>query len=167
LSALKKDVAALRARLVATCGPVLGPIVAAKLNEQTESQLFKIIVDRVKPWHAPGILFLGDAAHTMSPSGGQGLNVALRDTFAAANALIPALKSGEINAAVFEKIEAERLPEIDAVQAGQTRAGQMVMRPLPALHMMFTMLPVMMKLMPGKFGGSGAALPQPSFLPPV
>ena len=27
------------------------------------------IVDRVDRWHAPGILFLGDAAHTMSPVG--------------------------------------------------------------------------------------------------
>ena len=56
-------------------------LVDAKLDESTESQMLKIIVDRVRSWHAPGILFLGDAAHTMSPSGGQGLNVAIRDTF--------------------------------------------------------------------------------------
>ena len=32
-----------------------------------------------------GFKVLGDAAHTMSPSGGQGLNVAFRDSFVAAN----------------------------------------------------------------------------------
>ena len=172
LSTLKKDLPALRERLLATGGQVLGPLMARKLDEHTESQVLKIIVDRVRPWHAPGILFLGDAAHTMSPSGGQGLNVAIRDTFVAANHLVPALLEGKaIDAALLQKIQDERTPEIEALQAGQTRAGQMVMKPIGALHLMFTMLGAAMAVMPGKLGkGHGIAPPEPKFLkrpPPV
>jgi 2-polyprenyl-6-methoxyphenol hydroxylase-like FAD-dependent oxidoreductase len=152
LNALKKDLPALKQRLLATGGSVLGPLMAQKLDEHTEMQVLKIIVDRVKPWHAPGILFLGDAAHTMSPSGGQGLNVAIRDTFVAANHLVPALQSGApIDDALFKKIQDERQPEIEALQAGQTRAGQMALKPIGVLHLMFTMLGAAMTLMPGKF----------------
>jgi hypothetical protein len=138
---LKKDLPELRRRLLPTLGEEVRRVVDAQLSEDTESQVLKIIVDRVKTWHAPGILFLGDAAHTMSPSGGQGLNVAIRDTFVAANHLVPALQQGApVDEALFQRIQAERQPEIDALQAGQVRAGQMVMKPVGVLHMMFTML---------------------------
>jgi 2-polyprenyl-6-methoxyphenol hydroxylase-like FAD-dependent oxidoreductase len=169
LNALKKDLPELKKRLLATGGSVLGPLMAQKLDENTEMQVLKIIVDRVKPWHAPGILFLGDAAHTMSPSGGQGLNVAIRDTFVAANHLVPALQSdAPIDEALFTKIQEERRPEIEALQAGQTRAGQMAFKPVGVLHLMFTMLGAAMTLMPGKFArGNGLTLPEPKYLKPV
>lgn len=169
LNALKKDLPELKKRLLATGGDVLGPLMAQKLDENTEMQVLKIIVDRVKPWHAPGILFLGDAAHTMSPSGGQGLNVAIRDTFVAANHLVPALQNdAPIDEALLQKIQEERQPEIEALRAGQTRAGQMVLKPIGALHMMFTMLGLAMTLMPGKLGkGHGIAPPEPKYLKQV
>lgn len=45
-------------------------------------------------WWRPGLLLLGDAAHPMSPVRAQGLNMALRDAWAAATALIPLLQAG-------------------------------------------------------------------------
>ena len=42
---------------------------------------------RLTEWTALGLLLLGDAAHPMSPVGGQGPDIALRDTLAAANHL--------------------------------------------------------------------------------
>jgi 2-polyprenyl-6-methoxyphenol hydroxylase-like FAD-dependent oxidoreductase len=76
-------------------------------------------LDRVARWTEPGLLLLGDAAHTMSPVGGQGLNIALRDAIVAANHLVPAFAGGgaaaEIDAAA-RKVEAERLPEVVKIQ---------------------------------------------------
>ncbi|MBA3542534.1 MAG: FAD-dependent monooxygenase [Deltaproteobacteria bacterium] len=169
LAVLKKDLPELRRRLLPTLDPVIAKLVDAKLDDATESQVLKIVVDRLTPWHAPGIVFLGDAAHTMSPSGGQGLNVAIRDTFVAANHLIPALQGGlPLDATLFEAIEAERLPEITALQASQTRAGQMVMKSAGALHVMFTMLGMAMKVMTKKLtAGHGIAPPEPKYLTPV
>jgi 2-polyprenyl-6-methoxyphenol hydroxylase-like FAD-dependent oxidoreductase len=169
MNRLKKDLPELRRRLLPNLSEELRRLVDQKLDENTESQVLKIIVDRVKRWHAPGILFLGDAAHTMSPSGGQGLNVAIRDTFVAANHLIPALQQGApVDAALFQRIQEERQPEIDALQAGQTRAGQMVLKPVGVLHVMFTMLGLAMKVMASKLqAGHGIPPPQPKYLKPV
>ena len=143
LNALRKDVPELQARACCRAERRARPVARrASSTRHTESQVLKIIVDRVKSWHAPGILFLGDAAHTMSPSGGQGLNVAIRDTFVAANHLVPhAPERGTRSTPLSSRrSRTERQPEIDALQAGQTRAGQMVLKPLPVLHLMFTML---------------------------
>jgi len=55
--------------------------------------LLSVISDRVTEWSARGALVIGDAAHTMSPVGGQGINIALRDTIVTANHLVPVLRS--------------------------------------------------------------------------
>jgi 2-polyprenyl-6-methoxyphenol hydroxylase-like FAD-dependent oxidoreductase len=169
LNRLKKDLPELRRRFLPTLSEELRRVVGAQLSEDTETQVLKIIVDRVKTWHAPGILFLGDAAHTMSPSGGQGLNVAIRDTFVAANHLVPALQQGRpVDQALFQRIQDERQPEIDALQAGQIRAGQMVMKPAGVLHLMFTMLGLAMKVMARKLqAGHGIPPPEPKYLQPL
>lgn len=141
MSALRKDIPELKRQLLPRVPERMRALVEAKLNEQTESQLLRIAVDRVKSWSVPGLLFLGDAAHTMSPSGGIGLNLALRDSFSAANHLIAAMRAGQpIDEVVFKKIEAERRPEAEAVQALQMRIHRAVMPPLPIQHAMFTLL---------------------------
>jgi 2-polyprenyl-6-methoxyphenol hydroxylase-like FAD-dependent oxidoreductase len=147
MGGLKRDLPELRRRLLPALSDEMRPLIDAKLNEETESQVLKIIVDRLVRWHAPGALFIGDAAHTMSPSGGQGLNLAIRDTFVAANHLIPAIRAGQpLDEALLQRIEDERRPEIDAIQAVQTRVGQMVMKPAAVLHLMFTALRLVMAL---------------------
>ena len=55
--------------------------------------LLSAISDRVTDWSVRGALVIGDAAHTMSPVGGQGINIALRDAIVAANHLVPVFRS--------------------------------------------------------------------------
>jgi 2-polyprenyl-6-methoxyphenol hydroxylase-like FAD-dependent oxidoreductase len=78
--------------------------------------------DHVTRWSVPGVLLVGDAAHTSSPVGGQGLNLALRDAIVAANQLVPVLRAGggpaELDAAAA-RVEAERRAEIETVQRAQ------------------------------------------------
>ena len=168
LATLKRDIPELKGRLLPTLNERIRKHVDEQLSEKTQMQVLKVIVDRVKSWYAPGILFLGDAAHTMSPSGGQGLNVAIRDTYVAANHLVPALKNGTSgDGSVFQKIQEERQAEISAIQARQTRAGQMVLKPLAVLHVMFTMLLLAVKLMKKMSAADGIPLPQPNFLSPL
>jgi 2-polyprenyl-6-methoxyphenol hydroxylase-like FAD-dependent oxidoreductase len=78
-------------------------------------------------WHRPGLLLLGDAAHPMSPVRAQGLNMALRDAVVAADQLAPLLATVGRSAAVtaaLKRIEAQRLPELRAVQALQAQEAQ-------------------------------------------
>jgi 2-polyprenyl-6-methoxyphenol hydroxylase-like FAD-dependent oxidoreductase len=100
--------------------------------------LLDVICGRATTWTAPGALLVGDAAHPMSPVGGQGINMALRDAVVAANHLVPALRqtagadpaerAARLDAA-GRAIEAERRPEIEAIQALQTQRARAFDRP--------------------------------------
>lgn len=93
--------------------------------------LLDVICGRATRWTQPGLLLLGDAAHPMSPVGGQGINMALRDVIVAANHLVPVLR-GQPDPVALDaataRIEAERLPEIIAAQEVQTREGRNLRR---------------------------------------
>ncbi len=56
------------------------PDLAAHLRAHAEHLrhpvLLDVIVGRLDKWSLPGLLILGDAAHPMSPNGGQGINMA-------------------------------------------------------------------------------------------
>ena len=86
--------------------------------------------DRVDQWSRSGGLVIGDAAHTMSPVGGQGINIALRDSIVTANHLVPLLK-GNISHPKLDvaltAIEKERLPELIPVQRFQALPPKVVL----------------------------------------
>jgi len=63
----------------------------AELASWDDVKLLEVAVNRLTQWHRPGLLFIGDAAHAMSPIGGVGINLAVQDAVAAANILAPAL----------------------------------------------------------------------------
>jgi len=93
--------------------------------------LLSTVSDRVKEWSRPGMLLIGDAAHTMSPVGAQGLNIAIRDAIVAANHLVAAFESGAWPAAIDEasrRVEQERLPEVAQIQRLQALPPPVVLR---------------------------------------
>jgi 2-polyprenyl-6-methoxyphenol hydroxylase-like FAD-dependent oxidoreductase len=105
--------------------------------------LLDTVTDRVLGWSTPNTLLIGDAAHTMSPVGAQGLNLALRDAIVAANVLVPAFRgNGKLDAAATQ-VEKLRGPEIDRIQSlaafpprlvmGQTRLHEAARRMVPLL----------------------------------
>ena len=68
----------------------LVPSVAARTGELADwsaINLLTVRVDRLRRWHRPGLLCIGDAAHAMSPIGGVGINLAIQDAVATANLL--------------------------------------------------------------------------------
>jgi 2-polyprenyl-6-methoxyphenol hydroxylase-like FAD-dependent oxidoreductase len=65
-----------------------------ELADWSEIKLLTVAVDRLRVWHRPGLLCIGDAAHAMSPIGGVGINLAIQDAVAASNILAPQLRQG-------------------------------------------------------------------------
>jgi 2-polyprenyl-6-methoxyphenol hydroxylase-like FAD-dependent oxidoreductase len=65
----------------------------AELSDWSDIKLLSVAVDRLRVWHRPGLICIGDAAHAMSPIGGVGINLAIQDAVAAANILARPLLS--------------------------------------------------------------------------
>jgi len=77
-------------------------------------------VDRLECWHRPGLLLIGDAAHAMSPIGGVGINLAIQDAVAAANALAAPLREGRrIDGTLLASIQRRREFPVRVVQRVQ------------------------------------------------
>ena len=93
--------------------------------------LLDTVSDCVDRWSTPGALVIGDAAHTMSPVGGQGINIALRDAIVAANHLVPILSQpepdGNALAAALDAVEAERMPEVQHIQTLQAQPPKVLL----------------------------------------
>jgi 2-polyprenyl-6-methoxyphenol hydroxylase-like FAD-dependent oxidoreductase len=97
-----------------------------------DATLLDVVCGRLTEWTAPGLLLLGDAAHPMSPVGGQGLNIALRDALVAANHLVPVLTAGSGPSAIdvaARRVRDERWPEIVAVQDMQQNQARILVAP--------------------------------------
>ena len=73
----------------------IAPVIADRVNEiksWDDVKLLSVAVDRLERWYLPGLLFIGDAAHAMSPIGGVGINLAVQDAIATANILSAVLQ---------------------------------------------------------------------------
>lgn len=89
--------------------------------------LLNVISGALAHWSKPGICFIGDAAHPMSPIGAQGINIALRDAVIAANHFGPLLSEGAQGGALdaaAAAFETERRGEVDNVQKMQNSASR-------------------------------------------
>lgn len=87
----------------------------------SQTTLLSVDISRVTRWHRPGLLLLGDAAHVISPVGGNGILMAVQDAVAAANRLIPALRRGAVTPDDLAGVQADRIRAIERVQADQVR----------------------------------------------
>jgi 2-polyprenyl-6-methoxyphenol hydroxylase-like FAD-dependent oxidoreductase len=106
-----------RARIAA-----LVPFLSDRLDELRgvdDLKLLTVGVERLETWWKPGLLCIGDAAHTMSPIGGVGVNIAVQDAVAAANILARPLKEGRLRDADLEAVQARRSWPVRATQAIQ------------------------------------------------
>jgi 2-polyprenyl-6-methoxyphenol hydroxylase-like FAD-dependent oxidoreductase len=65
-------------------------------------------VNRLKRWHRPGLICIGDAAHAMSPVGGVGINLAVQDAVAATNILAAPLSARQVSEADLARVQKRR-----------------------------------------------------------
>ena len=108
-----------------------GAHLRASKSELAHPFVLDVVCYLLRRWTAPGVLLLGDAAHPMSPVGGQGINIALRDALVAANHLAPVLEAGggaEAIDAAARAFQAERFPEAETIQKMQRVPPRILLR---------------------------------------
>ncbi len=80
-----------------------------ELDDWDKVKLLTVMVDRLRQWHRPGLLCIGDAAHAMSPVGGVGINLAIQDAVATANQLAAPLQAGTVSEDDLASIQRRRM----------------------------------------------------------
>jgi 2-polyprenyl-6-methoxyphenol hydroxylase-like FAD-dependent oxidoreductase len=90
------------------------------LKDWQQASLLSVEVGCLPQWYRPGLLFIGDAAHVMSPVGGIGINYAIQDAVVAANVLSEPLKQGEVKPSHLAQVQRQRQHSIKTAQAFQS-----------------------------------------------
>ena len=82
-------------------------------------KLLDVQLNRLPRWFSDGVLFIGDAAHAMSPVGGVGINLAIADAVAAARILAGPLRAGQVSTRQLARVQARRWLPAALLQALQ------------------------------------------------
>lgn len=82
-------------------------------------KLLDVTMGRLPRWYAGGLLCIGDAAHTMSPVGGVGVNLAIQDAVAAARILAGPLREGRVSLHDLARVQKRRRLPTALVQQSQ------------------------------------------------
>jgi 2-polyprenyl-6-methoxyphenol hydroxylase-like FAD-dependent oxidoreductase len=123
-----RGLAAFRADAAAVA-PVLAAHIERDVASWDDVKLLSVAIDRLERWWLPGFLCIGDAAHAMSPVGGVGINLAVQDAVAAANALAGPLLAGAVADADLAAVQARRLWPARVTQAVQVRVQDALVVP--------------------------------------
>lgn len=94
-------------RNIRQIAPYLGDRVE-ELKDWDQIKLLTVQINRLRRWHRPGLLCIGDAAHAMSPAGGVGINLAIQDAVATANLLAQPLAHGRMTETLLAQVQQRR-----------------------------------------------------------
>lgn len=134
-----------------------------EIQSWDDVKLLTVSVDRLKTWWRPGLLFIGDAAHAMSPIGGVGINLAIQDAVAASNILAKPLREKRLRPSHLADVQKRRLFPTRVTQAFQVIAqdtvisGALNMTTVPRVPLILKLAqhwPILQRL-PARFIGLG------------
>lgn len=100
--------------------PEYAALVDAHITSLSDLTLLDVFAARAASWAGDGLVLIGDAAHTHSPLGAQGINLAIQDAALLHPMLVAALADGDVSAARLGEFERVRGRDIDGVMRFQT-----------------------------------------------
>jgi 2-polyprenyl-6-methoxyphenol hydroxylase-like FAD-dependent oxidoreductase len=100
-----------------------------ELHDWKQCSLLSVASDFMPRWYRPGLLLIGDAAHVMSPLGGNGINYAVQDAVAAFNQLAEPLQAGQISVGDLRAVQRRRAWPTRITQAVVNQLQERVLAP--------------------------------------
>jgi len=100
-----------------------------RLQDWQQVTLLSVESSRLEKWYQPGVLLIGDAAHTMSPVGGVGINYAIQDAVELVNLLSERLKAGTVNVDDLAEVQRIRQWPVSVIQAIQSQIQKRMVVP--------------------------------------
>ena len=106
---------------VSAIDPAFGEHFRQNIHDWSDLTLLDIFTSTLLQWGKPGLVMIGDAAHTVTPLLGQGVNLAIEDAYVLASMLKPVLAEGRHPGLDFiASFQAVRQPQVDLVLKLQT-----------------------------------------------
>ncbi|MFF2459291.1 FAD-dependent monooxygenase [Peribacillus simplex] len=99
--------------------PELKKVVSENIRSWHDFILLDVYSSYCETWTKDGVALLGDAAHTMTPTGAFGLNCAMKDADILAELISGCILQGDADFLGLKIAEPERKAEIDRLQAIQ------------------------------------------------
>jgi 2-polyprenyl-6-methoxyphenol hydroxylase-like FAD-dependent oxidoreductase len=115
---------------IAAAMPWLSGRLEKALHSWDDVGFLEVRVNRLRRWHRPGLLCIGDAAHAMSPIGGVGINLAIQDAVAAANRLAEPLLVGSVRERDLTAVQHRRQLPTRITQAVQLAIQHNMISPI-------------------------------------
>lgn len=106
-------------RRVAEAFPDLSESVYQHIQSWNDFVLLNVQSSRCETWVQDGLVIMGDAAHTMSPTGAYGINCALKDAVQLSEVIEEALKKEDFSINTLKKFENTLRNEIEKLQEQQ------------------------------------------------
>ena len=101
----------------------------SELEDWKQCALLSVASDFLPRWYRPGLLLIGDAAHVMSPLGGNGINYAVQDAVAAFNRLAEPLQVGQVTVHDLRAVQRRRAWPTRLTQAVVNAVQERVLTP--------------------------------------
>ncbi len=98
------------------------------LTDWRQVNLLSVASSRCRRWYKPGLLLIGDAAHTMTPAAGAGIKYAVEDAVVAANVLAEPLKANTLEVRDLAKVQRQRQWPTWFIQALSAIAVKQILR---------------------------------------
>ena len=124
--AWRKEGIAVVADRVRRLSPIFAEFVGS-LRDFTPFVPLPGVILLVRDWARDGLLLIGDSAHTMSPAGAIGVNVALSTAAVAAQEIYPQLGRGPIRRSVLARIQELREGDVRTMHRLQRSAGRVLL----------------------------------------
>lgn len=99
--------------------PQFADLIEPAVRSLSDLSLLDVFAGEAEEWTRDGLVLIGDSAHTHSPLGAQGINLALQDAAVLHPVLLAALEAGTTTRARFTPFVDARAPAVHAVMKMQ------------------------------------------------